>query len=56
MHYIKQLFTGIAICDVCGACWELYRVRAEEAICRCGATLSCMDEEDEPPRSQPRQR
>jgi len=47
MYYIKQLFTGVAICDVCGRTWELYRVRAEEAICRCGATLTCIDAESD---------
>jgi len=43
MHYIRQLYTGVAICDVCGRTWELYRIRAEEAICHCGATLTCVD-------------
>lgn len=33
MHDIKQRFPGIAICDVCGRPWELYR----GAFCRPGA-------------------
>jgi len=44
MHYMRQLFTGVAICDVCGRTWELYRLRAEEAVCACGTTLNCLDD------------
>jgi len=47
MHYMKQLLAGVAICDLCGRTWELYQVRAEEAICRCGAALTCLDEESD---------
>lgn len=42
-------YTGVAICYLCGRTWELYRVRAEEASCRCGATLTCTDDGPEPP-------
>jgi len=49
MHYMRQLYTGVAICDVCGRTWELYRLRAEEAICWCGATLTCLDDEPTAP-------
>jgi len=50
MHYMKLLLTGIAICDVCGRTWELYRLRADEAICVCGASLSCTEAEPDPDR------
>jgi len=49
MHFLRELYTGVAICDLCGRVWELYRVRAEEAICRCGATLTCSEEGPELP-------
>src|SRR5262245_37888058 len=47
MHYMQQLLAGVAICDLCGRTWELYQVRAEAAICRCGSALTCLDEESD---------
>lgn len=45
---MKLLLTGVAICRECGRTWELYRVRAEEAFCARGASLSCVDENSAP--------
>ncbi len=47
MPYIRRLLTGVAICRVCGASWELYRIAEEEATCTCGTPLTPQDLEVE---------
>jgi hypothetical protein len=39
VHWLKELFTGVAICSGCGRSWELFRAREDEAVCSCGARL-----------------
>ncbi len=43
MQYKRRLLTGVAICPRCGATWELYRLRKEEAVCDCGQQLRVTD-------------
>ncbi len=45
MTYMKPLLTGVAICRSCGASWELYRVREDEAVCKCGTPVTDLEDE-----------
>ncbi len=48
MHYKRLLWTGVTICQACGATWEVFRIRLDEAICdQCGGPLHLIDD-DEP--------
>jgi len=45
LPYMRRVLTGIAICDGCGAAWELYRIPADQALCRtCGTKLILEDD------------
>lgn len=42
-NMIRRLLTGVAVCNECGAIWELVRARPEEAVC-CGRPLELAPE------------